>query len=143
MDSRDVRPGDVFVALKGEAMDGHKFISAAFAKGGTDATVTDADVTLGLIDPELFAEGRLDMDTKAARQALEAFVENPQDATRMRFCQTYVHQVLGTLQMVEFFGAALLAEEMEQVCAYLATLRAGKGREDGLARSSRRTRRIP
>jgi UDP-N-acetylmuramoyl-tripeptide--D-alanyl-D-alanine ligase len=39
MDSRDVRPGDVFVALKGEAMDGHRFVAAAFAKGAVAAIV--------------------------------------------------------------------------------------------------------
>lgn len=39
MDSRDVKPGDVFVALKGEAMDGHRFIEAAFAKGAVAALV--------------------------------------------------------------------------------------------------------
>jgi UDP-N-acetylmuramoyl-tripeptide--D-alanyl-D-alanine ligase len=39
MDSRDVRPGDVFVALKGESMDGHRFIEAAFAKGAVAAIV--------------------------------------------------------------------------------------------------------
>jgi UDP-N-acetylmuramoyl-tripeptide--D-alanyl-D-alanine ligase len=39
MDSRDVRPGDVFLALKGEAMDGHRFIEAAFAKGAVAAIV--------------------------------------------------------------------------------------------------------
>lgn len=39
MDSRDVRPGDVFIALKGEAMDGHKFVAAAFAKGAVAAIV--------------------------------------------------------------------------------------------------------
>jgi UDP-N-acetylmuramoyl-tripeptide--D-alanyl-D-alanine ligase len=39
MDSRDVKPGDVFVALKGEAMDGHRFIEVAFAKGAVAAIV--------------------------------------------------------------------------------------------------------
>ena len=39
MDSRDVKPGDIFVALKGEAMDGHKFIPAAFEKGAVAAIV--------------------------------------------------------------------------------------------------------
>ncbi|WP_445937527.1 Hpt domain-containing protein, partial [Pseudomonas sp.] len=66
-----------------------------------------------------WVKGEIAETLKQARQALEAFVENPQDATRMRFCQTYVHQVLGTLQMVEFFGAALLAEEMEKLAGAL------------------------
>jgi len=39
MDSRDVRPGDVFVALKGESMDGHRFIEQAFAQGAVAAIV--------------------------------------------------------------------------------------------------------
>ena len=39
MDSRDVRPGDVFVALQGEAMDGHKFVAQAFEKGAVAAIV--------------------------------------------------------------------------------------------------------
>ena len=40
MDSRDVRPGDLFIALKGEAMDGHRFLDMAFAKGAV-AAITD------------------------------------------------------------------------------------------------------
>ncbi|MFP6741914.1 MAG: hydantoinase/oxoprolinase family protein [Alphaproteobacteria bacterium] len=43
---------------------------AAFGKGGTEATVTDADVVLGLIDPDAFAEGRLTIDVGAAETAL-------------------------------------------------------------------------
>jgi N-methylhydantoinase A len=43
---------------------------AAFAKGGTAPTVTDADVMQGLIDPALFAEGRLEIDVQAAEEAL-------------------------------------------------------------------------
>ena len=52
---------------------------------------------------------------KEARQALESYVENPKDATRIRFCLTHIHQVHGSLQMVEFYGAAMLASEMEQL----------------------------
>ncbi|MDG1579731.1 Hpt domain-containing protein [Pseudomonas sp. GOM6] len=72
-----------------------------------------------------WVKGEIAETLKQARQALEAFVENPQDATRLRFCQTYVHQVLGTLQMVEFYGAALLAEEMEQLVQALLDERVG------------------
>ncbi len=52
---------------------------------------------------------------KEARQSLESYVENPKDAARIRFCLTHIHQVHGSLQMVEFYGAAMLAGEMEQL----------------------------
>ena len=39
IDSRDVMPGDLFFALRGESMDGHRFIDAAFAKGAVAAVV--------------------------------------------------------------------------------------------------------
>jgi N-methylhydantoinase A len=43
---------------------------AAFGKGGTAPTVTDADVTLGYIQPDRFAEGRLQIDQDAAARVL-------------------------------------------------------------------------
>jgi chemosensory pili system protein ChpA (sensor histidine kinase/response regulator) len=52
---------------------------------------------------------------KEARQSLESYVENPNDTSRIRFCLTHIHQVHGSLQMVEFYGAAMLASEMEQL----------------------------
>lgn len=39
-DSREVGPGDLFVALKGEATDGHRFVDKAFAAGAAGAIVS-------------------------------------------------------------------------------------------------------
>ena len=57
----------------------------------------------------------LDETLRKAHQSLEAFVEDPADASLMRFCATYLHQVQGTLRMVELYGAAMVVEEMERV----------------------------
>ncbi len=61
----------------------------------------------------------LDDTLKQARQTLEAYVATPDDQTQMSFCAAHLHQVYGTLQMVELYGASLLAEEMEQVAKAL------------------------
>ncbi len=41
-DSREVEHGDFFLALKGEATDGHRFLDTAFASGAAGALVSDA-----------------------------------------------------------------------------------------------------
>jgi chemosensory pili system protein ChpA (sensor histidine kinase/response regulator) len=61
----------------------------------------------------------LDETLKQARQALEQYVEDPADSSLMRFCATYLHQVQGTLRMVELYGAAMVVEEMERVASAL------------------------
>jgi N-methylhydantoinase A len=43
---------------------------AAYGQGGTEPTVTDADLVLGFIDPERFLGGRMSLDRSAAEAAL-------------------------------------------------------------------------
>jgi chemosensory pili system protein ChpA (sensor histidine kinase/response regulator) len=69
------------------------------------------------VDPSTlgWVKSEIDETLKQARLALESFVENPTDRGRLRFCITHVHQVVGTLLMVELDGAAFLAREVEAV----------------------------
>jgi N-methylhydantoinase A len=48
---------------------------AAYGRGGTDATVTDADVVLGLLSPDAFLGGGMRLDADAARAAVQAVAE--------------------------------------------------------------------
>ncbi len=66
-----------------------------------------------------WVKAELDETLKQARHALEAYVEDPTDASQMRFCATYLHQVQGTLRMVELYGAAMVTEEMEHLASAL------------------------
>ena len=50
---------------------------------------------------------------KDAEKVLSLYEKNPRDVTQLRFCLTHIHQVYGSLHMIGFHGAALLAEEME------------------------------
>ncbi len=63
--------------------------------------------------------GEIGETLKDARQSLEAYVEDPRDTARIRFCLTHIHQVHGSLQMVQFHGASLFAEEMEALAEAL------------------------
>lgn len=73
MDSRDVKPGDLFVALKGEAMDGHRFIPQAFEKGAI-AAIVDRPVDY----PHVLVE-----DTTRALHALAHFARERSQAVRI------------------------------------------------------------
>lgn len=65
--------------------------------------------TLGWIKPEL------DETLRQARQEIETYAENPGDTSRMRACANHLHQVHGTLRMVELYAPAMVAEEMERL----------------------------
>lgn len=48
---------------------------ACYGFGGTEPTVTDANLVLGRIDPQAFLGGNMDLDTKAARIAIGTVAE--------------------------------------------------------------------
>src|SRR5438270_895455 len=54
-----------------------------------------------------------------ARGALEGYVEQPDNSQLLETCAQQLHQVQGVLRLLEIYGAALLAEEMEHVAQYL------------------------
>ena len=67
------------------------------------------------VDPSTlgWVKNEIDETLKQARVALEEFVEHPSERAKLRFCITHLHQVVGTLLMVELDGAATLAREIE------------------------------
>lgn len=62
----------------------------------------------------------LDETVHSARQALEAYLESQFKGELLVDVLSSVHRILGTLRMVQAYGAAMLAEEMELVAKGLA-----------------------
>lgn len=71
-DSREVGPGDLFIALTGETTDGHKFVDKAFASGAAGAIVSQpVDHPHVLVDDTASA---LDALGRAARARMQGKV---------------------------------------------------------------------
>lgn len=68
--------------------------AACYGKGGTRPTVTDANLVLGRINPEAFAEGKMRLDIKASKTAIDRDVGvHLQTSTEESAC--------GIIEMVE------------------------------------------
>jgi N-methylhydantoinase A len=50
---------------------------ACYGRGGTRPTATDADLVLGVLDPDNFIGGRMRLDVDAARRAIDEHVAKP------------------------------------------------------------------
>jgi chemosensory pili system protein ChpA (sensor histidine kinase/response regulator) len=92
--------------------------------------------TLQWVKPEL------DETLALARQALESYVDNPGERDVMRQCADNLHQVQGTLRMVELYGAAMVAEEMETLAISLLEDHV-RNREDAYAALMRGLMQLP
>lgn len=66
-----------------------------------------------------WVKSELDETLNRAKDALMAYIDEPEDSNQLQFCITYLHQIQGTLKMVELYGAAMVAEEMEAVAKAL------------------------
>jgi chemosensory pili system protein ChpA (sensor histidine kinase/response regulator) len=80
----------------------------------------ESHASLQLVSAEIAAE------LHEAHAALESFLERPEDRAPLQRFATHVHLAQGALRLVEVYGGALLAEEMEQVASYLES-QAGSG----------------
>lgn len=69
-DSREIEPGDLFVAVRGEQLDGHAFVAQAFNRGAAAALVDRAhvDALADLREPLVVVD-----DTMAALQRLAGY----------------------------------------------------------------------
>ncbi len=104
---------------------------------GKNAAAERTVNALALISQEL-------METiRNAHLALEECVDGRGGSSALVRSGQLLHQISGALKLTETYGAALLAEEMEAVCSYLANLRPGKGREDGLDALTRSMVQLP
>jgi chemosensory pili system protein ChpA (sensor histidine kinase/response regulator) len=68
---------------------------------------------LGWVKPEL------DETLRQVGVEIEGFADDPADTGRMRVCADLLHQVQGTLRMVELYAPAMVAEEMENLSSAL------------------------
>lgn len=72
---------------------------ACYGRGGTDATVTDASVVLGMLNPGYFAGGSLALDPARARATIEERVARPLGLT-VEQAALGIHRVVN-VQMAE------------------------------------------
>jgi UDP-N-acetylmuramoyl-tripeptide--D-alanyl-D-alanine ligase len=75
IDSRSVKPGDLFIALAGPNFDGHEFIAAAFNAGAAAAVASRRPAALAAEAPLLMVP-----DTMAALEALGRAARNRSNA---------------------------------------------------------------
>jgi N-methylhydantoinase A len=83
---------------------------ACYQRGGDQATVTDADLMLGRIDPEQFAGGKVPLDPAASSRALAA----------------NVGEALGSSDMLAAFGISEVVDENMANAARVHAIESGK-----------------
>lgn len=111
-DSRNVRPGDLYLAIKGAANDGHAFIDQALAKGAAAIAVQQRDFVHSK------ASFIVDADLDQQQGVLaSAFYGNPSKALNI----TAITGTNGKTSVCQL-AAGLLTELTGEFCARIGTL---------------------
>ena len=71
--------------------------------------------SLSWVKPEL------DNTLHQVRAEIEAFAQDPTETAPMQRCTRYLHQVQGTLRMLELYATAMVTEELEHLSQSLST----------------------
>lgn len=92
---------------------------ACYGRGGVEPTTTDADLVLGLLDPEYYVGGRMALDVGAATRAIESRVAGPLGLSVLEAATTMIRindvhmadavRVFAAQRGVDLGGAALVA----------------------------------
>jgi chemosensory pili system protein ChpA (sensor histidine kinase/response regulator) len=78
-----------------------------------------------------------------AHLALESYVDGDAGAERLQQCADLLHAARGALQVLEVYGASLLAEEMESICAFLLETQDEGISDEGVEALSRAMVQLP
>jgi N-methylhydantoinase A/oxoprolinase/acetone carboxylase beta subunit len=84
---------------------------ACYGLGGDQATLTDAFLVLGYLDPGAFLDGRRTLDVEAAREVLQRRVADPLGASVAEVARRIVDAAFGIV--AELVGAALARAGVE------------------------------
>lgn len=68
-----------------------------------------------------WVKATIDESLKQTQQALEQFVENPNDTAPLQQCVVWLHEIYGVLKMLELQTAALLVQEVKVTTKTLLT----------------------
>jgi len=76
-----------------------------------------------------WVKDQLDVVLADAQGSLSDYIENNEDTSSLQQCVDHLRLVFGTLQMVEIYGAAMLAEEMQKTAQALLEGEADKAED--------------
>ena len=77
-----------------------------------------------------WVQGDIEDTLAQARTALEKFSEDSHSSHYVQTCADALHNVHGVLEMLEYYGACLLLEEMESLCRMLLSAEVGDANEE-------------